>query len=1496
MVLGLWLLAAIVAPEANIAPAAQVTCSPALDGSADELVDDRLGGKAFIVGSEGHGAVTLTWDHPRRVRAARVYQGSEVYRMDALVVEADTGEGAFRELGTARKTPLFAWIDVRFEPVTVRSLRIRCTEGESKGRRAHPVFAEVQVIGDPLPTDTAEMQRLGRSVRSLSDVPAPPRETPLVRDGRPPCLLIPADPAAHRAGDALRRALTERLGVAPTVADSVSAAPLGRATVIALGNLLDNELICRLYFNKYAFEDNLFPGPGGYTIRTVHDPYPWGGGQDVIVVGASRTEQLTPAVERLLALLAGQGGATVLPHTLLVAPERKLSATQREQLLAAPTEPSFTAFRQSAEQYAKTGDEAHALKAIAALDIMAGVYRDHPARRTPWPEETTSGPIMAAWDTFEECPLIDQTKRLGYVNAFLCFARDLVHHCSGYGALGTGDTVSWNHTTFPLLGLYYGGRYFQRYHGLKDAREWLAKAAACFLAQSRSWKPQEDADGYLTLTMGHTIDYCLAEWDLRFFESGLMKQYADYVVACGDNRQWPSGFGDSGVSASPSMARAVLPLAYWWTRDGAYRWILEQVGDGGWANPYWPEVAPVPAERFVGLAVHKLDHQLDEYTRKRSFYGEPVAEGGVPAAEAYDKIAFRESWHPGDQYLLLDGYGRGKHLHYDTNGITEFVQGGERWLLDHDYLTRNTTEHSMLSVLRDGRAAELVPALAGLSASGEVSGAAAVETHVDGYNGVDWERRVLWSKGAWFLVHDTATAREPGSYDLELTWKTIDRGGETVDDQGRFTASRGSATDSHGLLQLADREAGNGQVVVMTAQDSRLVFAVELPAGECAVTLIGKGGDGSSDSLWLSLDGAPAVAFHVPQNALGPARSAFEADSSRPVLAVAKAGKHLVSITLREHAPVRLDRLEFAVAGAQPVVVEAESAEAPGPALIQPGVPSAFHIAPAVPVGSRVTRHVRQGIAVPVAILHQRRSGDLAAGQSVAFCSLLYATDERHPHEYRIAALRDRVYRVEGETTRLAGFGADHQGRWACDAAGWLIDGDLVSLLAARRLKLGGELTFDPPVDAELRAGAGELSIMADQETRITASGAGLGDGRTALTIAGGHHLLKVTGLTAAALAEAGTGPAAATAGAEVKAPRATAAPRWTADTAPGPVERITPADLDGDGRPELLVASGTSAVALDADGKVRWSYLTGGRVRDVSAARLAAGAPPTVLVSSADTWLSLLDPAGREQRRQQMTGIYFSADHGERPWPLYLTRGIDVDGDGVSDLLVTTLGSMEMWGLDKTDLHKLWRYEFCYHGCMDLRAIDLDGDGRREILAADKYGSLHVARADGKKVMSSYTSIGDVAFDAADFDGDGKLEMVVGSSTGDLAAVDLNRKTLWRFDNFGYPVERVLCADLDADGRTEVLIGSGTGYLYCLAGDGSERWRRRLGFAVTALAVVPDGLVAGTVDGSLTWLDGRGEPRRTVDLGAPVTALAVADGQVIAGLRDGRVVAAARD
>ncbi len=432
--------------------------------------------------------------------------------------------------------------------------------------------------------------------------------------------------------------------------------------------------------------------------------------------------------------------------------------------------------------------------------------------------------------------------RRQFTGAMLQFMRSLVGHVSGYSQVGTDDLVSWNHTTFPLMGLYFGSRYFHDYYGLDETSMHLEKARACMLAQARSWKPQEDADTYLTITMGHTVDYCLAEWELDFFESGRMRQYADYVIGICDSIGWLSGFGDSGIGRSPMLIPRAVPVAFWWYRDPGYLWVLEHVHGGTWANPFHRDVAAEEPERHSGVCAFPLDGQLYEFTRRRSFYDEPVSPPNVPREAAFDKIAFRESWDAEAQYLLLDGFSRGKHLHYDGNAIIELVDRGQRWLIDHDYLTRNTTEHNMLSVIRNGRSTDLVPSCAGLVCASDAGPAIGlVTTEMLDYCGIDWRRHVFWLKGDAFVVLDRMTARQDADYDLDLVWKVEDQGDERLVSAASSWLRRSSSGRTKHAQVVADRPPRKAGRRVRSSE-SALTFTVDLPAGNTPLPWSVRGG------------------------------------------------------------------------------------------------------------------------------------------------------------------------------------------------------------------------------------------------------------------------------------------------------------------------------------------------------------------------------------------------------------------------------------------------------------------------------------------------------------------------------------------------------------------------------------------------------------------------------------------------------------------------------
>lgn len=1467
--------ALVVAQEVNIAPAAEITCSPdVVEGSVRGLLDGRVSrGLTFEVGTSGEGTVTFAFDTPRPVTGLRFFQNSPVYYSSHYVIEADAdGDGQFEVvLAEGTQAPIGEWIEHRWEPATVRVLRLRSVEGYSGGRRAHPCLGEVEIYGPALPADAARAAALGNPVSTIS-APRPLRRiTPLIVDGRAPAVVAGNDAASRAAAETLAAGLSTALGREVPVVASLSEAGLGERTVMAVGTCVNNPLVARLFYNWYAFEDRLYPGPGGYTLRTVTDPYPWRGDVDVIVIGGSDEEGLSRGVQRLLAQITDGGE---LPWLLEVVSASRPSREEVQVATAGEPEPTFTAFLDAVRQWQRWGDEAYARRAMQALDIMVRTYQDDPARDIPWNEETSSGPIFAAWEAFEPCPLLSDDQRLAYSRALLSLLYSIPPHVSGYARLEESTLVTWNHTTFPLLGLYFGGRYFEHYHHITVCDEYLRKAHACFRAQARSWKPQEDADSYITCTMDHVIRYCLAEGLDEWVTGGNMRRYADYMIGICDSRGWAGGFGDSSYSSNAGLLLKVLPVAFLTTADPAYRWVLEHVS-GDWRNPYHDLPGERP-DRFVGVNVFPLDPQVYEYTQRYPYYNEALVRSEVPVERAWDKISMRESWAPEAQYLLMDGFGRGKHLHYDTNCITEYVADGERWLIDHDYLVRNTTEHCMLSVLRNGRADELVPSMAELRSSADLQEWGIVCTAVPDYSGLDWRRAVIWRKGQYFVVLDDVRARDEAGYDLELTWKTEDLDAQWIDDGRIFVADRSvSAAKSADLLIQDDAEASGGRSVAFTTASSRLAARLELPGGEYRLEVRGWGVDGSHDSVWVRIDGGDPIAFGVPQGGYGGPMGGGPSPSAGKPITIPDGDVHVMLVTLRELPPVQVDRFTF-YRGGQPVLtIEAEEAEPlrPGDDVI--GEPKRFYIKSAEPARCRVTTHESQGISIPLCVLHQRRHVELTAGGGTRFASIFYNVSSARCSEYDLGRIGPGRYLVTGDDRALIAVDELEAGGVTCRADVIIIEDGLILLAGATALTAGDDRwASDTPATVVLDLASGRLAVNGAPAQRLPVTD----DARAALA-----RLLR-------AQPEPVRPPDKGT-------QEEAAKPRWRVRfREPGEVRRLLSADLNADGTSEMLVAQGRWCHCLNLNGEILWSFPAEAAVLDVAAVQARETPGREVAIVSADTHLYLLSATGELLDSHQPLGPPHSQTFGDRPWKLWVVDGMDIDGDGLDELF-TVMDNYKLIALDQ-DWTRLWEYGQVAHGAMDLQFADWDGDGADEIFVSDRYGYVHGVTQEGRRAFIGYSSIGDVQFDIAELPGIG-LSVIYGSSTGDLLTRGPDGNVAWRFDNFGYAVRRIRAADVNGDGTPEILIASDTGYLYVVNAAGEELWRAHLGFAVNDVTIGDldgDGvaeIIAAAEDGLVRVFAGDGTVLRTITTPAAARLVCLpGSGLVLAATASGELVA----
>ncbi len=160
-----------------------------------------------------------------------------------------------------------------------------------------------------------------------------------------------------------------------------------------------------------------------------------------------------------------------------------------------------------------------------------------------------------------------------------------------------------------------------------------------------------------------------------------------------------------------------------------------------------------------------------------------------------------------------------------------------------------------------------------------------------------------------------------------------------------------------------------------------------------------------------------------------------------------------------------------------------------------------------------------------------------------------------------------------------------------------------------------------------------------------------------------------------------------------------------------------------------------------------------------------------------------------------------------------------DVDGDGDLDIVATAeslAGIAELYtfscdGGREYGLPEAMRFHPDVRGIRDLRAVDIDADGRSELIAATLHPGLYVRPARGAG-EARFLRTGDSAFsiDSADFDGDGFTDLLTTNTEPDgtigllLADGRGSLEAPIRLQA-GFNLRKPSIADIDRDGRIDI-------------------------------------------------------------------------------------------
>jgi hypothetical protein len=597
----------------------------------------------------------------------------------------------------------------------------------------------------------------------------------LVAGGEPACSIVAAVRYAEAAA-VIQAAIARRTGVTvPIVPDTSPAAatPL-TGNLIVLGNRSTSRTASDLYDRHYSLMDLKYPGPNGYAVRTLHDPY--GNGFGAVLVGGSDDVGVTAGARAFGDYLAGlpaSPGELAVGWTMLTrlgdgltvpTDIRAFETWEASQGYGSIGYFGWNSISKRMATYYMTGDAFHAREVIRLSFPDAQAMREIEeidGERIEDKRDPLAGPyhynatmLILYWDLIEESPVFSDAERLAVTNAF---ARRLAHEQDRYTyALNDVPTgVSSRHGQWSALSLYTLGRYFEKYYPSPIWAHAVRAGELAFASLDRhAWVSGENDNLFWYNTaIAPTLTYLVLSGHRAPIDNGVLATLlrGQEVLISGRVPDWALNYA----------AIDYLHKAAYLTGDG--RWITYRertrldTGIFRLGQSFWPDdtLAPVAPVDLVGRwQVNPMPAPMW------------IARGtGFDLDQSFQWMSYRSAPDAGGDYVLIDGYNGASRNPYHTYDILELRLGG-RTLLD-GYMNQVQTS-------ADGMVEPLVP-MDGQLLHRDVLGPIAVAVgQVPGMPYTNWRRTLVQRTGRYALVVDDLTFRaDSANMRVSTTWHLV---------------------------------------------------------------------------------------------------------------------------------------------------------------------------------------------------------------------------------------------------------------------------------------------------------------------------------------------------------------------------------------------------------------------------------------------------------------------------------------------------------------------------------------------------------------------------------------------------------------------------------------------------------------------------------------------------------------------------------------------------
>lgn len=1366
-------------------------------------------------------------------------------------------------------------------------------------------------------------------------------ETDIVAAGEARATIVA--PARYSAqAEAIAAAVERITGVRPEVVadtDEAAAVPADDGAFarnfIALGNRSTNAMIEELYNRFYTLLDLKYPGPGGYEVRTCHNPF--GDGHNIVFVGGSDDAGVGDATEAFIAILqeaGGRRGELSIGRLMEIKTNLEFSHNPQEiEIWDASRGYGSTGYfgwvslSKHLAAYYMTGDEFHAREFIRLAfpddEAKAQITRID-GERIENKDDPLAGPyhynahmMILFWDLVEESPVFTDAERLAVTNAF---SRQLDWRKGEgiYGLTRPPSSVGTRHGQWSAISLYCLSRYFAKDYGDPVWLQGMAGALNAFKPlESHAWV-QGEADNLFWYNTGHApiLAFMMLSGWRGAQTSGVLDELlrGQEILATGKERDWDLN----------TAALTFLHQAAYLTQDG--RWLeyrnrtgmdltVPRVGQS-----FWPEehLQPQPPLDMVGhWSIHPMPRPMWE-----------ARGNGFPLEESFLFGSFRSTPDTGGDYLLIDGYNGASRNPYHTFAILELRLDGATVLKGYrnQVLTRV-----------DGMVEPQIAMDGALRARDVVGDMAACVGEVPRAAYCNWRRTLAQRVGKYALVVDELTMRESSdNIQVQMLWEAPS--GQWEADAGGIGVSAAAGpytpvgwTSVRALASAYESEpTGPDHVVALDSIGIRLLRATE-------------------PGQWLEM------VFTLDKAVEGQVYADFVTYVDRGVFAISLDGERLVErwdswsesaqnarvelghrrLQAGEHR-LRIEVVERGQQGERSYIGLAGLSVKPDgdPAEEQVGVRHA--ILPSDPV-----RPLREGNVHTLEWV-----GPGSAGQTLTFFSLVGA--EPMPSNEHLACLRvaanAAALGLPQPALAVAGEYAGTNAELAVIARDHLYARNATAVTAGEPL-----VTASVPVVLNWDFAAGTIAVLATADTVLglrAAPGEITLDGRPAQTAMGADGLLTLTvtvgehTLSGVRWADAPLEAWLNERRAESERMRTAAAQAEPRGTLPQVAElpvaaraqvgegvREIIAIPDGQGGQLIAAAGGSTITLLRPDGTPAAVAKTDGDIRDIT----WWPEHELLIAGCADEQVIAFDRAGR--RRWTFTSVMDPAvfraakDYWFKSAPAHagvwgVHTGVFLDGK--SQLFVGSACTLEILDENGQLVHRMPQFWGDPHvfqiipgpeGNLNLLAArrinDADTLGiiNNRTLNPDQRGFHTVP--EGHTYVGGWSSMNRYHIIYEDLDGDGRGE-VISEKNGSW-----NRVTVWDeqgnalYDvSFGPGADAptrnmrdLVVADLDGDGMKEIVTATSSALVVAFDHTLTKRWARALPSAPNVMTDVaaPEGagrwMVVACDDGTVVALDAQGQVARTARIeGRPgdeaIAVLDAPDGPTIAvGTARGEVV-----